>query len=224
MEELFTSVCQELDINREIPSDNQYIKEDVSDTKDNYKSLKLVSKQYFSTTNSNLKLTSIQKFFDLIDNKTMHLMSSKRYSYLSNILRDKQNANLKTLVEILINFADFETFHTLLLSIDAQDINRFDFTLRVAKRVTQLTRDKQTKTLLTTLLRKSLKISTNIDLKSRLIELKINKISEPDTDLIKTLFNQITKDDMNGKLFQDLTHELLIGMKIVLTFDNLTNF
>lgn len=184
---------------------------EMSIARDNYISLQLINKFLDSNNGLKLVLGSLEKFFKSLS-KHFDDSSEPEFDLLKDILEEKENLVRTKLVEALILFADYETFSQTLSKISPKDISR-ELTFKLAERLCKTKKGSQTFDFFSNLLISSLKLSANIDLERRVKHFRTKKIMEADIDVIKTLFNQIIKEDKSQTDLKHLVIEVKIGNK-----------
>jgi len=209
IEELISEKFNAIETDCRIDLDNKKVREDIAMARDIYESLELMNKQYYKTNNNRIQLSSLQRFYNFLNSKCSSSLQKSRFDYLARVLTNKQNPDYQRLVQILLSYGDFNRHESLFILISAMDINSCELTPKLAEKVIK-TRDERSKKFFASLLYESLNSAPTIDLKWRLTQFKINKISDANCDLIKTLFNQMTKDGKSEQI-NDLSRELLIG-------------
>ena len=192
--------------------DDTLIKRDIGTARDNSDSLTMVNEYLNSTNGLYLILGSLDKYYNSFE-KLINKKFGSQFDHLLDILEDQENPVYPQLVDALITIGDYETFEQILSKINFKDIGS-KLIFKLAERLSKTKKESKSFEFSSNLLIQSLKSSKDINLEQRLKHFRITKkIMEANIDDIKTLFNQIIKEDKSQDLEQLVT-EVKIGYKL----------
>ncbi|XP_054163081.1 uncharacterized protein LOC128960936 [Oppia nitens] len=214
LENLFSYRFVDINDNFEIfVAEDLRIRDDIAVARNNYQSLELMNSQFDILEKPIVCMKSLDTFFKIVDNKAFQTIRSKRFSYLSRILRDEDHPNFGQTLDLLFTFGNYQ-FLEMMAMVNPQHIHKFELTTKLTKKLVNYANNPTAKCYFKRMLFNALKDSPNVDLKTRIKNfgtdpLVTNEDLRDILNSIKTRFNQITESD--NELIEDLIHDITVA-------------